>query len=311
MTHRLIYSTAIAVVIIAGIVSGVFNLPAEQSSSNASSKSQESREYCRIISLSPSITETLFALDLGKKIVGVTKFCTYPPAALKKSKVGGYYDPNYEAIIALKPDLVVLLTSHRKSEQYLKRLNLNLLVVNHENISGIMDSIKTMGVACGAEDRAAQIADKIRKKMRRVREKTKSLPRPRVLVAVDRNVSSGSFKELCVSGRGTFYDEMLGLAGGVNAYDGPDVQYPVLSAEGLISIDPDIIIEMIPDLKEKKLDQKTILNQWETLPYLKAVKNSSVYICSQPFSAVPGPRFILILEEMLKAIHPELNLEQR
>jgi len=102
----------------------------------------------RIVSLAPSITESLFALGVGDQVVGVTRYCNYPPEARAKEKVGGYQDLNYEAVLALKPDLVVLLPEHDKASQDLENLGLNLLSVDHRSIEGILDSFDVLTGAC-------------------------------------------------------------------------------------------------------------------------------------------------------------------
>jgi iron complex transport system substrate-binding protein len=101
---------------------------------------------------------------------------------------------------------------------------------------------------------------------------------------------------------------MISLAGGVNAYRG-GVTFPMLSREGVIRMNPDVIIDMIPDLDEKGLDRAAILREWETVSPVDAVRNGRVYVFGEDYVAVPGPRFILIAEKMARAIHPEAAWE--
>lgn len=261
--------------------------------------------YRRIISLSPSVTEILFALGLGDRVVGVTRYCNYPPEAQRKTKVGGYYDPNYEEIVRLQPDLVVMLTIHSAAREHLRHLNLNSLTVDHTDISGIIRSIMTIGDACGAGQKAQILANGITASMDRIRNKTSGCARPRVLVSVDRNTDS--FKNIYVAGKETFYDEMILCAGGMNAYSGTTVRYPVVSIEGIYQLNPEVIIDLLPDRDREKNGREKILAQWNSVSSVTAVKNGRVYLFEQDYSVIPGPRFIAILEEMAKAIHPELQ----
>ena len=264
--------------------------------------------YRRIVSLAPSITEILFALGLGDKVVGVTHYCDFPPEALTKTKVGGYYDPNYEAIVALRPDLVIMLTEHEEPKRYLGQLGLNVLMVNHKSISGILNSLMAIGKACGAEQNVTSVVRDLRERMERIRQKTDGMPRSKVMVSVGRNMGSGSLKDVYISGRSGFYDEMITFAGGVNAYSG-DVAFPVVSGEGIIRMNPEVIIDMIPDLDEKGWDKAMILKEWETVSGVDAVKNGRVYVFGEDYVVVPGHRFILILEKMARVIHPEVDWE--
>ena len=118
----------------------------------------ETPAYQRIISLAPSLTEILYALDLGDRVVGVTRYCDYPEGALAKTKVGGLMDPNYEAMVALKPDLVILMTSHRDAKRELAKMGIATLTVPHQTIADIHESIQTIGKACGASQKAAELA---------------------------------------------------------------------------------------------------------------------------------------------------------
>ena len=268
---------------------------------------EETPEYPqRIVSLAPSITESLYALGRMDRVVGVTRYCDYPPEALTKIKIGGYYDPNYEAIIALEPDLIIMLAEHETPRQHLAGLGYNIVVVNHKSISGILRSIETVGEACGASDKAKTIADDIRARMERIREKTEGLPSPRVMVSIGRNMGSGTLKDVYISGKEGFYDEMIEIIGGVNAYSG-GVAFPVVSSEGIITMNPEVIIDMVPDLEENGWNPEMIMKEWEALPQVDAVKNRRVYVFGEDYVAVPGPRFIAIMEKMARVMYPEID----
>lgn len=256
----------------------------------------------RLVSLAPSTTEVLFALGLGDRVVGVTRYCQFPPEARTKPQMGGYYDPNYEAVVKARPDLVVTLPEHEEVRKELKKLGLNALTVDHGSVGRILDSIMTIGAACGASERARRLRSELEERIRRVGVRTSGRPRPRVLVSVGRMAGDDAMTRITACGRGGFYDDLIGLAGGVNAFE-REMTFPALSPEGLLAANPDVIIDMWPDLKEKGFDPETVRRQWKKLPGVTA----RVHIVGESYAVVPGPRVVLLLEEMARAIHPEVD----
>ena len=262
--------------------------------------------YHRIVSLSPGITETLFALGAGDRVVGVTRFCRYPPEARQKADVGGFLDPNYEAIVALKPDIVILLAVQEDVVRYLRELRIPYATVRNERIRDILDAVVTVGKVSGAEARARELVDDISGRMEKIARKTEKAGRPRVLVSIGRSPGSGSLDEVYAAGRNTFYDELIACAGGANAYKGFDIPYPALSAEGLMALNPAIVIDLVPDLDKRGLTEADVRRDWEKLTGIDAVKNGRVHVISADYAVIPGPRFILFLEDLARIFHPEL-----
>ncbi|MBW2060599.1 MAG: ABC transporter substrate-binding protein [Deltaproteobacteria bacterium] len=267
------------------------------------------REYNRIVSLAPSITEMLFVLSLGDRVVGVTRFCKYPPEALSIAKMGGFYDPNYEAVIASKPDLVILSVEHQNPRRHLTSLGLNVLVVNYSTLSGILDSLSLIGRACGVQEKAKAEIATLKKRMDLISNKTEGLPRLSVLVSISRSMGSDTLTEIYIAGRDEFYDEMITLAGGRNAYGGK-IKYPTVSGEGIISLNPEVIIDLAPETGEQDLKEAVILKEWQRFSNVDAVKNGRVHVFRQGFMVIPGPRFILTLEALARALHPEVKWDE-
>lgn len=266
--------------------------------------------YNRIISMAPSITETLYALELGDRVAGVTRFCQYPAETQEKQNIGGYFDPNYEAIAMLEPDLILLLPDHQRVRKYLDEFEFHYEVVHNRTVSEIIDTITTIGDLCDVEERARYIVSEIQKRMNVIHIKTLGKPQPRVLLSIGRTMGTGTLKDVYIAGKKTFYDELITAIGGKNAYEGVDIAYPVLSAEGLLHIDPDVIIDLVPDLDKRGLDEKTILREWNSVPGVKAVKYGRVHILSGDYTVIPGPRFIMLLEDLARMLHPEIKLDE-
>jgi len=265
------------------------------------------KPYQRIISLSPNITEILFALELGEKIVGVTRYCNYPPQAKKIAKVGGYLDPNYEAILRLEPDVVITLPEFEEVKNFLSELGINYRIVNNKTIADILASIKYLGEELNAENKANEISGEINSKMAQITERTKILHRPKVLISVGRSLGSGVLEEVYIAGKNTFYDELINYAGGNNAFQDEKIAYPMLSAEGIININPEIIIDLVPDFEKKGLDESVIKKGWERVFEVDAIKNNRIHVLGQSYTVIPGPRFVLLLEDLARIIHPEIS----
>jgi iron complex transport system substrate-binding protein len=251
----------------------------------------------RIVSLAPSVTEVLFEAGLGSRVVGVTSYCRFPPAVLALPKVGGYLTPSYEALVALRPDLVVVLPEHADIEPRLAALNIPTLRVDHRSIEGIVQSIVTLGDRCGASASAVRAADALQHDLERVRQITGDGPRPRVLVCFGR---SEDFRRLYVAAPGTIHDDLLRHAGGQNALTSGAVSYPTLSVEGVMRLDPDVIVEFAAGGPDALL----LRRQWEALGSLRAVKTGRVHVFTDDFLPVPAPRFVRFAETIARVLHP-------
>ncbi|NQV33213.1 MAG: ABC transporter substrate-binding protein [Phycisphaeraceae bacterium] len=261
-------------------------------------------DFQRIVSLSPSITECLFALGLGHRVVGVTNYCDYPAEALTKAKVGGYYDLSYEAVVALDPDLVIGLPSHEDKLADLEALGLSLLILDLQRVDTILASIETLGRVSGVPEPADRLVVGIRQRMAAVKARAINAQRPRVMITASRQLDSDRIDEIYIAGKGGFYDEMIVLAGGINAYQG-DLPYPKLSGEGILRLRPDMVLDMVPDLAIKGISEASVLQQWASVPGLAAHEQGRVKLFTEDFVVIPGPRFIDTLEKMAEAIHPE------
>lgn len=257
----------------------------------------------RILSLAPSITEVLVALGREDRLVGATRFCLLPASATNVARVGGYYDPNFEAIASLAPDLALILPEHDQARTGLDALGIPYVDVRQQSVEDILESVDVIGRLAGAEERARALRSELEARRRRVRERLAGRPRPRVLLSVGRHVAAGALGEVYVAGRGTFLDELLACAGGENAYGGA-LAYPTLSAEGLLRMDPDAIIDFVPDLAARGWDAERVRADWRRLD-VRAVREGRIHVLGEEYVALPGPRFVETLESMARALHPE------
>lgn len=289
------------------MIVGIFLADSFSSSDPNKLNGNKKNDTLKIISLSPSITETLFALNLGDKLVGKTRFCNYPPEAKEIIEVGGYLDLNYEGVVALEPDLVILLPEHEKIKKHLNELNIKCLEVNNKTISDIIGSIKTIGDSCGAINDATLLISNIDATIAEIKQKTTGLNKPTTIVSVGRTMGEGTLKDVYIAGSETYFSELVEMAGGVNAFQSNRGAYPILSAEGLINLNPEVIVDLAADLKKNNLSKENIIKEWESIGSVKAVKNGRVIVLDSSYVVIPGPRFIFLLRDLAKAMHPEIN----
>lgn len=261
----------------------------------------------RIVSLAPSVTEILFDLNLGDRVVGVTRYCRPPRSAGDVPDVGGYLDVNLEAIVALEPDLVVVIQDHGDVRSRLESLGLRTLQVDQSTVPGILDSIVEISAACGVPAAGLELAGEIRGRLDRVRRLTRSLGRPRVLVVVSRDAGSGDIDSLWVAGRSTFYNDVVDYAGGANAMESTLVAYPEVSREGLLHLDPDVVVDLLADLDDRHVVPEVALADWRGQLGLRAVEEGRVYPVEEPWVVVPGPRIADLVELFARLLHPEVG----
>jgi len=258
----------------------------------------------RIVSLSPSVTETLYVLGLGDSIVGVTRYCLYPVQAQAKPKVGGFLDPSNETIASLTPSLVITVREQEEERRFLETLGIKTLSVEHKSIKGILNSIDEIASICGRAEEGRRLRADLEQRVEAVRQRSAGRPRVRVLVAVGGNEQDGELSHLFVSGRDGYYDQMLSIVGADNVYSGTTANLPSLSKEGLIVLNPEVVIQIGSESDGLRVAPEAILRAWSNLYMISAVKNKRIHILTQDFASIPGPRFVLLLEEFARVIQP-------
>mgnify|MGYP000633942891 CR=1 FL=1 len=260
----------------------------------------------RVISTAPSITETLFALGLGDRVVGVTTFCRYPPEAARKPKIGNYLRPDLEAIVALRPDLVIAERSMVRQALSLPGLKLRLLEVDDSTIDGVLRSIQTMGDAMGEGAKAQALAGSIKDQLSLTRRSTVNLPRKKVLFVVGR--TPGRVEDLIAAGSGSYLDELVRIAGGENIFAGAAVSYAKINLEEVLARDPDVVIdmgEMARTANVTEQQKREVVRLWQRYPSLKAVRQKRVFAVASDIFVVPGPRLAEAAREIARLVHPE------
>ncbi|HUP36833.1 MAG TPA: cobalamin-binding protein [Candidatus Limnocylindria bacterium] len=249
----------------------------------------------RIISLVPSVTETVFTIGAQDRLVGVTDFCDYPAEARRKPRVGSMISPSLEGIVALKPDLVVATTAGNRHETFdqLVRLKIPIYLVNPVSVSDVLDLIGRLGRLTDRPEPAGRLVVALRERIQAVVARVAGRPRPRVLYVLWPD-------PLIVPARGALVSELLGLAGGdsVTADGGPG--YPRYSMEAALARNPEVILVARHDPTGSPLARST----WERFTQVPAVSAGRLHTVDGDLMHRYGPRVVDGLEVLARLIHP-------
>lgn len=245
----------------------------------------------RIISLAPSVTETMLALGCGNRLVGVTDFCTLPDSLKNVERVGGYIDPNFEKMILLKPDLIILYEEHEKVRGFLEQHGLKYLPVKSNTLANICSSFVLIGKACDKQREADSLVQEFRNILNSPLKRANG---KRVLVCIGR--SSGSISQIYVAGRKTFYTEILHALGAENAYPDSFASYPQVGMEGIVSMRPDIILDVSFSMANQACEQ--LQTDWRKFSMVPAVTNHAIYCIDKDYATLPGPGLLHLAADL-------------
>ncbi len=249
----------------------------------------------RIVSLAPSVTEDLFALGAGPEVVGVSRYCDYPPEVTELPKVGTFLTPNLEAIIGLRPTLVagLGLSSDQRELRALEKLGYPIVLAQDESLDQIEDSINRIGAATGRAREARELIAQIHSQIGAVRERLANTSKPRVLMLV-------GHQPIVAVGRGTYLDDLLHIARADNIADVSREQWPRLSVEYVIAMRPDVILD-----GSMGSDPSRPVKYWDRYPTIPAVVNHRVFGYPDDPILHAGPRVGQSLQMLATLIHPD------
>jgi iron complex transport system substrate-binding protein len=255
----------------------------------------------RIVSTSPSITETLFAMGLGSRVVGVTIYCDYPPAALKLPKIGTLLKPDVEVITALHPDLVVVEKTPNHLPEQLAHLHLHYVEYESLNLETIYAGMRAIGKAADVNPAAEKLIGEMQTAVEDTRRRTAGLPKPTVAFLVGH---TGNRLEGLIAGAAhSYFSNLISIAGGADTFADSAAPYPTVSLEEILSRNPDFILELSSGNKEQ---QEQVIRLWKEHTALRAVTNGHIYpIPPGPF-LIPGPRVTEALRTLVHLLHPDL-----
>jgi iron complex transport system substrate-binding protein len=258
----------------------------------------------RVVSLSPNLTEMVYGVGAFSQLVGISDYSSYPPEVSKLPTVGGWQNPNYEKLVALRPDLVLVDEGQAPFVvDHCKQLGIHVLVAADQSIQDIYASITAIGAATGHPAEAAKLAQTTREKLLAVSRKTASLPRIKVVLIVDR--TPGTLHDLYTATAGSFLAELVEIAGGRIAIPQRETRrgYAKLSKEDLLAADPAVILDFIHGVKSRFAGDP--LEAWSEMPELQAVRSRRVLGVNEDYVPHASQRIVQTAELFRRLIHPE------
>lgn len=251
----------------------------------------------RIIALSPSINETLYALGAGDQVVANTEYCNYPPEAGNKPKVGGYFSPSLEKILSLNPTMVIMQENNAPLAEKLTRLGIRTSVIRIDTYPSIRQSVLIIGRTVRKEAKAQQIVEELDRKLLGLKGIVKD---QKILMVFGHNTDLS--KPLYVSGQNLYFDDIITASGNRNALQSKRKGQPVLNLENVISLNPDILILLAPNTRELGLTKEELIRPWLALP-ISAVKKGKIYVEDKEYASNPSQRLGLFLDDMKGFLH--------
>lgn len=259
----------------------------------------------RIISLVPALTEMVFAMGAGDKVVAVSSYDDYPPQVVSLPKVGALIDPDVERIITLRPDLVLLYGSQADLMTQLSRASIPYFEYRHGGLADVTTTIRALGLRTGHASQAEAIASEIARRLSGLRERTALLKKPRTMLVFGRE--SGSLRNIYASGGRGFLHDILETAGGVNVFARVQAESVEASSEMVLARAPEVIIEIrsvdIPEGPPRASELAT----WNRLAGVPAVRAGRVHLLTGRSISVPGPRVAESAEQVAALLHPGLR----
>ncbi len=256
----------------------------------------------RIICSAPSIAEIVFALGQGERVVGVSDFASYPPEVKEKERIGGYFNPNRERILALKPDLVIIQGVMEKLTAFCKEKAIPILQVDIDDLATAYSAITKIGETLGCKEKAEQLVHDLRKKLNTLRKKAAEIKStPRVFLCLSRK--EGSLANILTTCNSTFLGELVQLAGGKNIFGELNVEYPQISKESLMKRMPEVILEFRPFSSFGTEISTAIIEDWNEMNILPAVSSSRVFLVTEEYMMIPGPRLDQAAQLIFELIH--------
>ena len=273
---------------------------------SCTTQQQRSSKEQRIISLAPSITEILYALELDEKVVGVTEYCTFPAEVKKKEVVGGLLNPNLEKIASLRPTLILATCSNEQLKTKVSDPNIKIVLLPENSVQDLYFSIDSIAVLNGVQKRAKALISAIQDSLQKYTLHHVS-KRPEAILVLGRD--PGTTSNIGLSGPGAFINELWEACGGLNAFADMPGSFSQVNREDVLSRNPNIIIEFKTISNWNKSMLKGLKEEWQDLQ-IDAVKKGNIYVLNGINYLVPGPRIYLLAREYYNILQKYHGLKE-
>lgn len=258
------------------------------------------RRISRVVSLAPANTEIVYAVGAGAKLVGIDDFSNYPAETASVAKVGGYGEINVEAVIALKPDLVLASSMHKAPVEQLEAVGVKTMVVEPHTLDDVYQDIELLARVLGVEQKGKDVVAAVRAKIAAVQAKVKDIPvaeRPVVFYEVWGN-------PLMSAGPNTYTHQIIELAGGRNLTADATMDYPIIGYEVVVARDPQVIV--FPTFHGAVIPDPASLAERPGWSAVAAVRDGNIQVIDADIMSRGGPRLGEAIEAMAKLIYPDL-----
>jgi len=257
----------------------------------------------RIVSLVPAVTEMLFAAGAGNEVVGVSNFDKFPPEAATRPSVGALIDPDFERILSLKPDLVIVYGSQTDLLARLERAKIPVFNYRHAGLADITVTLRNLGARIGRGKESDAVAAGIERDIDAIRKRVAGRPRPKTALVFERE--PGTLRSIYVSAGVGFMHDMLEVAGGTDAFQDVQRQSLQASTEVFLARAPEVIIEVLSTggwTADRLARERQV---WQALTSVPAVRSGRVYLIADARLAIPGPRVAAAIALIADVLHPK------
>jgi iron complex transport system substrate-binding protein len=244
----------------------------------------------RIIALSPSINEIIFSLGAGDKLIANTDYSLYPPTSIKLPKIGGYFSPSLEKVVALKPTLVIMQENNRAFAKKLERLDIKTKIIKIDKLKNIKTSILEIGTLLKKTKEAETIVKNINEALESIKN---IISNKKILIVFGRNEKLS--KQIFVAGQNLYFDEIINESNNTNALQSTRKGQPILNMENIIACNPDIVL-LLARCQADGINNEALIAPWLALP-IAAAKTKSIYINANIYAGIPSDRLALFLQD--------------
>ncbi|SKB40987.1 ABC transporter substrate-binding protein [Malaciobacter marinus] len=250
----------------------------------------------RIVTLSPSINEIVYALNKGEEVVANTAYCNYPKESKKVKKVGGYANVSLEKILKVKPTLVLTQNYNQKLINNLKALGIKTLVFKTDTIGSIKHTIKTLGKEFDKQKKANELIYSIDKSLKSIEN---IITNQKIMIVI--HPSKNLKKSIFIAGNNLYFNDILKASGNKNAYISKNQAQPVLNVEKIIALNPDIVIILAAFFENDKEALDEVINVWKKLPINASIKDN-IYAIDKEYAGIPSHRVKYFIKDYKKIL---------
>ena len=245
----------------------------------------------RIITLSPSINEIVFALGSGKDIVANTEYCNFPEESKAILKVGGYSSVSLEKILIAKPSIILAQNYDEKLISNIKKLNLNVKTFKTNNLKSIKTTLTTIGKLLDKEHKAKELTQDIDNSLKSIKN---IVLNKKILIVISPRKDLN--KIIYVAGNNLYFNDIIEASNNKNAYVSSSLSQPIVNVEKIIKMNPDIIIMLAPYINQRNITHDDLKKKWLDLP-INAAKKKMIYIIDKEYAGIPSNRVVNFIKD--------------